>query len=161
MPYTWTRSPSETRLRAWPYRSLPRSGFAFMIGATFLLILMPAFSVLGSPILWGLLPFLMGAVAALWWGLQRSYRDAEILEELTITDNAVRLTRHNPRGPAQDWECNSHWARVEKHPKGGPVEDYLTLRGQGTREVEIGAFLSVPERQTLYGELQQELAQRR
>jgi uncharacterized membrane protein len=38
------------------------------------------------------------------------------------------------------------------HPKGGPVEHYVTLKGAG-REVEIGAFLSVDERKALFGEL--------
>ena len=45
---------------------------------------------------------------------------------------------------------------VHLHPKGGPVENYITLRG-GDREVEIGAFLDVSERLALYGDLKRAL----
>ncbi|MFP4044569.1 MAG: DUF2244 domain-containing protein, partial [Rhodosalinus sp.] len=62
----------------------------------------------------------------------------------------------NPRGPLQEWECNPHWIRVELHARGGPVPNYVTLRGSG-REVEIGAFLSEDERKALYGDLRARL----
>lgn len=158
MPYTWTHANSETQLTAWPYRSLPKRGFVLMISVTSAFIALPLLAVLGSPILWGLLPFLALAIAALWWGLQRSYRDAEILEELTITDHQIHLRRHNPRGPVQEWDSNCHWARVHLHAQGGPVEHYLTLKGDNPREVEIGRFLTAQERQALYGELQGAIA---
>jgi uncharacterized membrane protein len=35
--------------------------------------------------------------------------------------------------------------RVILHARGGPVPQYLTLQG-GDREVELGAFLTPPER---------------
>jgi uncharacterized membrane protein len=38
--------------------------------------------------------------------------------------------------------------------EGGPVENYVTMRGNG-RTVEIGAFLSPDERLDLYRELMQ------
>jgi uncharacterized membrane protein len=41
---------------------------------------------------------------------------------------------------------------VTLHPKGGPIPNYVTLSGNG-REVEIGSFLSEPERLSLYDEL--------
>jgi hypothetical protein len=42
--------------------------------------------------------------------------------------------------------------RDYRRHKGGPVDNYLTLKG-GSRPVEIGAFLSVAERRALFGEL--------
>ena len=36
------------------------------------------------------------------------------------------------------------------HASGGPVPNYITLRG-GDREVELGAFLSEDERIALFG----------
>jgi uncharacterized membrane protein len=128
-----------------------------MIGLTFALIILPLFSVLGTPVLWGLLPFLMLAVAGLWWGLQRSYRDAEILEELTITPEHIHLVRHNPRGGRQEWDSNAYWAQVELHARGGPVENYLTLKGDTPRQVELGRFLSAEERKTLFAEVRDAL----
>jgi uncharacterized membrane protein len=47
--------------------------------------------------------------------------------------------------------------RVTLRDKGGPVEKYLTLRGSD-REVELGAFLSPEERETLHAELTRVLA---
>ncbi|MEE3316543.1 MAG: DUF2244 domain-containing protein [Pseudomonadota bacterium] len=159
MPYEWL--PPETPdgpkvLHLWPYRSLPRRGFVVFIGITCGLLFLPLIAVLGSPILWGLLPFLVGVVALTWLMIERSYKDGSILEELRLTHDEVTLTRHNPRAPRQNWSANPYWVSVEMHPRGGPVEQYLTLRGSG-REVEIGAFLTPDERLTLRDELQQEL----
>lgn len=161
MPYEWL--PPETRpggtarrLHLWPYRSLPRRGFVVFVALTAGLIAVPLLAVLGSPVLWGLLPFAVLAVAGLWWGLQRSYRDGEIIEDLVIDADTVTLIRHGPRGRRQDWQANPHWVRVLLHPTGGPVPNYLTLRGGG-REVELGAFLTETERLRLADELRDAL----
>jgi len=161
MPYQWLPpdlTDSDTRhLRLWPYRSLPRQGFVWFIGGTSALIALPLLAVLGSPVLWGLLPFLVLAVAGVWWALQRSYRDAEIVEDLTLTPGLVTLTRQGPRKAHAEWQANPHWVRVEMHKVGGPVPQYLTLHG-GPRPVEIGSFLSEDERVSLSAELRAALA---
>ncbi len=151
-----TGAPPLAELHLWPYRSLPRRGFVIFIGITCTLVLVPLLAVLGSPMLWGLLPFVLGAIALTWYLLERSYRDGSVLEELRLWPDRIELTRHEPRGPARHWTANPYWVSVEIHPKGGPVENYLTLRG-GCREVEIGAFLTPSERAALHDELQQAL----
>ena len=157
MPYRWTdaqdlsdRSPRQMHL--WPHQSMTPRGFALFIGITFGLLLLPLVPLLGTFLLWGLLPFLMLALWGIWRALNASRRRAQVLEILTLTDDTARLTRHNPRGDIQEWESNRHWARPALHVRGGPVPNYVTLRGSG-REVEIGAFLSEDERKALYGEL--------
>jgi len=160
MPYIWKDADTDVisdELQAWPHQSLPAHGFAAFIGATFILIMIPLFPLIGSVVLWGVLPFLLAAVAGIWWALQRNHRDHQILEVLELTPEALRLTRHNPRSPDQSWECNSYWVEAFLHPTGGPVPHYLTLRGNG-REVELGRFLSEDERRALYGDLRQRLA---
>lgn len=165
MPYEWlppdpvpgpASAPADgglvRRLHLWPYRSLPRRGFAGFIAVTAALIALPLLVVLGSPILWGLLPFAVLAVAGLWWGLQRSYRDGEIIEDLRLSADSITLTRFGPRGRVQSWQANPFWVRVTLHPAGGPVGNYLTLNGGG-REVELGAFLTEAERLRLDAEL--------
>ena len=157
MPIEWLPpSPEGDRLHLWPYRSLPRRGFVWFVGGTAALIALPLMAVLGHAVLWGLLPFLALAIGALWWGLERSYRDAEILEALTLTPDRITLTRHGPRGRRQDWEANPHWVRIRRHETQGPVPHYLTLQG-GPREVEIGAFLTPEERLALEQDLRQRL----
>lgn len=153
MPYQFDRTDStSTLVTLWPFRSLPKRGFAVIIMLCFALITVPVYPLLGTKLVWGLLPFLMLAVAALWWGLQRSYRDANIIEELTLTRDNAHLRHTDKHGRTQDWTCNIYWVRVEMHPTGGPVPFYVTLTGNG-RMVEIGAFLSEEERKSLYGEL--------
>jgi len=136
----------------WPHQSLQPRGYARVIGAAFVLVLVPLLSVLGSVALWGLLPFLMAAVGGLWLALDRSRHNAQVCEVLTLTDDRAHLIRRNPRGSVQEWDCNRYWARPEIHERGGPVPHYVTLSGAG-RKVEIGAFLSEDERMALYDEL--------
>ena len=157
MPYQWLPEEGDTRrLHLWPYRSLPRQGFVWFIGGTSALISLPLLTLIGSPVLWGLLPFLMLAVAAIWWALMRSYRDAQIIEDVLLSPAVMRITRHGPRGQQREWEANPYWVQVKLHPTGGPVPNYLTLKG-GPREVEIGAFLSEEERVTLAQDLSETL----
>lgn len=158
MPYRWTSATADTpeSLTLWPYRSLPRRGFVAFIAITASLLAVPLLAVLGSPILWALLPFLLGAVGAIWFALEKSYRDACITEELTISADLVTLTRLGPKGKRQNWQANTYWVKVRLYPTGGPVPDYLTLRGDG-REVELGAFLTPEERAVLCSELKDRL----
>jgi uncharacterized membrane protein len=158
MPYEWTAPDTlPRRLSLWPHRSLLRKDFVHFMGATAALAALPIITMLGTPILWMLLMPFAGMFALLWWALRRSDKDGEIVEELTLTPDHAHLIRHNPRGNKQEWEANPYWTSVHLHPKGGPVENYLTLRGNG-REVEIGAFLSPEERVALYDDLQGALA---
>ncbi|MFQ1699846.1 DUF2244 domain-containing protein [Loktanella agnita] len=160
MPVEWSHpSPQETRhwqLSLWPYRSLLRKDFVLFIGATAALIALPLVAAIGTAVLWGLLPFFALMLSGLWYALHISYRRGEILEELTVDDTTAHLTRHNPAGNIQEWEANRYWISVHIRDD-GPVEKYLTLRGNG-REVELGAFLTPEERQALHGELMQALS---
>ena len=157
MTYRWI-TPDRMELR--PHRSLPPAGFAVVILLFFAFISIPLGALVGTVLLWGLLPFAMLAVAALWWGLRRSYRDGEILEVLEVDGHDLLLTRTDPDGSQKEWRCNLHWVRVTKHDKGGPVPQYVTLTGNG-REVEVGAFLSEDERPELFSDLQRWIADRR
>lgn len=156
MPYRWTATQNgagmQETLTLWPHRSLPRAGFAAAVLGCFLFITLPFFGLLGTRLLWGLLPFLLIAVGALWWGLEASYRSANIREDLVLERKAVRLKRVDPDGRTRHWECNPYWVRTTLHKEAGPVPNYVTLSGNG-REVEIGAFLSEDERKTLFDDL--------
>lgn len=157
MPYEWLPPTGDSRhLHLWPYRSLPRRGMVWFLGGTALCIAVPLLGLVGSPVLWGLLPFLMATIAAIWWALEKSFRDAEMVEDLEITPDRVTLVRHGPRGKRQDWQANPHWVRLTLHPTAGPVPQYLTMTGEG-REVELGSFLTEAERRVLCAEITQVL----
>lgn len=154
MPYQWTtpKPQAEQKLQLWPHNSLPPEGFAAMILGFFLFASLPLYSVIGTAVLWGLLPFMLAATAALYYALRRNFRDRQIIEVLSVTPDKTHLTRTTPRGDRQEWESNTYWVKVALHESGGPVPNYVTLKGNG-REVEIGAFLSEDERKALFSDL--------
>ena len=163
MPYAWMSAPegahegAHKELHLWPHQSLRPDGYARFLSVTGLLITLPLLPLLGSPLLWMLLPFLLLALFGMKYALDRNRRDAQILEVLTIGEEDAQLERRNANGSSQGWHCNRYWTQVELHPENGPVPNYVTLRG-GSRTVEIGAFLSEDERKALYQELKQVLA---
>jgi len=172
MPYEWdipiTQAPHEDApghaesaapiavLHAWPFRSLPKKGFVGIMGMAYILLLVPIAAFVGTLAVWWLLVPGLIAIGGLWWFIEKSYRDGEILEELEIWPDHLRLERHGPHGRHAEWEANPYWVTVQLHKTGGPVPDYVTLKGGG-REVEIGAFLSEEERPRLHDDLQRAL----
>ncbi len=170
MPVYWTISPkapgtppgafalsrsegAEYRLSLSPNISMGPRGFARMIALSAGFLALPLIAVLGTPVLWGLLPFAGAALWALWYALSRNAAERQRLhEELRLTRDAIEITRTNPRAPAQHWHANPYWVRLRLQDKGGKVENYLTLEGSG-RVVELGAFLSPEERAALHDDL--------
>jgi len=112
MPYELTRQ-TETRaqLRAWPHNALPPRGYATTIALTASTLALPLLAVIGSPVLWGLLPFALLAIWGLWYALDRNWRDRQILERMDLNRSRITLHRFNPRGPDQDWTADPNWAR--------------------------------------------------
>ncbi|MEZ5779314.1 MAG: DUF2244 domain-containing protein [Paracoccaceae bacterium] len=174
MPYHWVKrsdgAPEQSgassleepiaELHLWPYRSLPREGFVIFIASTCIMLSLPLAGVLGTAILWGLLPFMVAAVAGIWWALARSYRDGALTESLQLWPDRIELIRRAPDRAAQSWRANPYWVEVHVHAQGGPVPHYLTLKG-GDREVELGAFLTEQERLALADELRALIAAQR
>jgi uncharacterized membrane protein len=150
--------PPAVELRLWPHRSLAPQGFVAFVGLTAGLLALPLIGMLGTPVLWAVLPFAGLAVWGLWTALRRNAADAAALrEELRLWRDRVEIVRQAPGRPRQEWAANPHWVRVTLHEEGGPVEQYLTLHGGG-REVELGAFLSPDERVALAAALRARLA---
>ncbi|WP_172326740.1 DUF2244 domain-containing protein [Mangrovicoccus sp. HB161399] len=171
MPYLWlneTGSPPEiskasfladgepplARLKLSAHSSLSAKGFVIVIATMFAFALVPLLSVLGSPVFWPLLPFVMGALGLLWWALKHSWADKDVQEELSIWTDRVKL-RHCPaRGPVKTWEANTYWAAAHLHPRRGQHRNYITLTGgEDGREVELGSFLTETERALLHPQL--------
>ena len=165
MPYHWTDTAPEVsgavsfRLEAWPYRSLPKRGFVWVIGLTAGALALPLLAVVGSAVMWGLLPFAVLSVWGLWRAIGLSYRSAATREVLVLTPQSLLLTRSDPGRADRIWQTNPYWVRAGLRAT-GPVEDYLVLT-DGRREVELGAFLSPEERQSLRDDLDRRLARLR
>lgn len=164
MPYAWydDTAPEDFgavsyRLEVWPYRSLPQRGFVWVIGLSAAGLGLPLLAVVGSPVLWALLPFAALAVWGLWHAISRSNRSAASTHEtLVLTPQSLTLTRSDPGRQARIWQTNPYWVRVGLRGN-GPVEEYLVLT-DGRREIELGAFLAPEERQALRSDLDRRLA---
>lgn len=156
MPYEWITPTApnapQVELHLWPYRSLPRRGFVTFIGATAIMVTLPLLAVLGSSILWGLLPFFILAVVGIWYALQRNQRDGEILEILRIWPDLITLD-HTSRHGHHTWDANPYWVRIKIDTHHDRISNYITLTGS-ERTVELGAFLPEDERRVLFDELE-------
>ena len=155
MPYTINKEMGARKvvtIELWPYNSLKPKGFAFFLGATFTLITLPLFNVLGTKVFWGLFPFLFLTLMGIWFALRKSLRDRQILEQLTLHKDELVLIRQDPTGEQKEWACSPYWSKLKMYDKEGPVANYITLSGNG-REVELGSFLGEDERKELFHEL--------
>lgn len=160
MPFEWIEPDSPdaptVELHLWPYRSLLRKDFVLFIGGTCAIVLMPLLVLLGSPVLWALLPFFAIAVGGVWYAINHSYKSGEILEELRIWPDRMTLDHMHPRRGHLKWEANPYWVQLKIDPKHERITNYITLKGSD-REVELGAFLPEEERAVLFDELQDKL----
>jgi len=93
----------------------------------------PAYPLLGTKVLWGLLPpFLDAAVAASGGGWSAVIATANIWKELTLDSR-----KHSNTDPPQlqkvirqEWDATAIGPRAELTPLGGPVPNYFTLSGK-------------------------------
>lgn len=158
MPYAWQPDDFDgtRRLLIWRHRSLTPRGFVWMIGLAAAAMSLPLLAVVGSVVMWGLLPFALAALAGLWIAVQHDWKGSGPMEEVALTPQSMSITRRDRGRPDRHWQTNPYWVRLSlRHD--GPVEDYLTLT-DGQREIELGAFLSPEERRGLRADLAAALA---
>jgi uncharacterized membrane protein len=142
-------------LTLWPHRSLSRRGFRIVLGIVAAGLAVPLVPLAGTSAAWGLAPFLLAALGALWLAIRRSYADGRLTEELRLWPDLITVERREPRGAVRRWHANPHWVRLRLF-ENARIEKYLTLTGNG-REIELGAFLSPEEREALYRDLHRAL----
>ncbi len=134
-----------------PHRSLPVKGFVWLIATTAVLMTLPLWPLLGTLAFLGILPFMLMALAMLWYFFQRSYHDGTVSEELWLWPDRIAVHRYNPRSEDAYWHANPYWVKLALY-KNRKIENYLTLTGEN-REIELGAFLSSEERLALHDDL--------
>ena len=125
---------------------------AGLAGILLLVLRLPLLAVLGSPVTWVLMAFFLATLWGVWFAIMKNREHRTMHEDLVIWPDRMQLQHVQPRRAPLEWEANPYWVSVPLHEKGGPVENYLTLRGSD-REVELGAFLSPEERAALRDEL--------
>ena len=150
-----SRSEPLLHIRLTPHQSLSREGFVTFIGITFVLMMVPLTVFIGSGLWWGVAAHVFGALALCWTLLRRSWKDGTLTEDLRLWSDRIEIARYNPRSADQHWEANPYWVQLKLHPK--PVTNYLTLSG-GSRDVELGRFLTPEERLSLRDLLERRLS---
>lgn len=140
----------------WPHRSLPRRGFRWFMGLLLLGLSLPLIAAWGTPVVWVLLPFEGLAVALVWGALALSYRQGRVHEDLRLWPDLITVERTEPDGHVRRWAANPYWVRVAVSDT-AQVARYLTLSGAG-RTIELGAFLTPEERESLADALRERLA---
>ncbi len=138
-------------LTLWPNRSLTPAGGSWLFGLLALGLSVPLLMLRGTLAGWGMLPFLAATLLGLFVALRRSQRDGALHEELRLWPDLITVVRREPKGLVRRWHANPFWVRLRLR-EDGAVEKYLTLQGNG-REIELGAFLSPWERESLYADL--------
>ncbi len=149
------RDPPVLALTLWPHRSLSRAGTGWVLGLVCAGLAVPLAGLTGTAAAWGLLPFLLVVPLALYAALRRSYADGRLIEELRLWPDLITVERREPRGAVRRWHADPFWVRLRIF-ENGRIEKYLTLSGNG-REIELGAFLSPPEREALHRDLDRAL----
>ena len=129
--------------------SRPTGGWLLALLALGLAV--PLLPLAGTKAAWGMLPFLLAALVALYLAFRRSYDDGRLREELRLWPDLIAVERREPRGRVLRWQANPFWVRLRLRDD-ARIEKYLTLAGGG-REIELGAFLSPAEREDLYRQL--------
>jgi uncharacterized membrane protein len=151
-PDPFARSdPPILALTLWPNRSLTRNGSTWLLTVLAGGLAVPLVTLSGTQAAWGMLPFLIATFVAFWVAIRRSYADGRLSEELRLWPDLITVERREPRGGVRRWHANPFWVRLRLR-EDAPIEKYLTLQGNG-REIELGAFLSPGERETLYLDL--------
>ena len=128
----------------YPHRSLSRNGFIIMMaifGAS-VLVMGLIFVVVGA---WPIFGFLGLDVILIYVAFRLSYRSARAYEAVRLSPNALEVIKVTPKG--QEWRAvfQPHWLRVAVRE---PVErDGRLIISSHGKSLEIGAFLSHPEKQ--------------
>jgi uncharacterized membrane protein len=151
--------PPVLALILWPNRSLSPAGGGWILGLVTAGFAMPLLALGGTDAAWGMLPFMAVALVALFLAIRRNTRDGRLTEELRIWPDLITVVRREPRGTVRRWHANPFWVKARLY-EDGKVEKYLTLAGAG-REIELGAFLSPWERESLYAEIRATLSRLR
>lgn len=140
----------------WPNRSLSPAGFRRLMWFSAAMMGLPLVALSWSPVALGLAPFVGLAFLALWGLMKLNYRSGKLTEVLRLWPDAIAVERREPWGQVRRWAANPYWVDVDLSDT-RTIERYLTVRGAG-RRIELGAFLTPEERETLANELKTRIA---
>ncbi|MEL6317230.1 MAG: DUF2244 domain-containing protein [Pseudomonadota bacterium] len=140
----------------WPHRSMSRRGFGLILLATTAAFAIPMGALIGSAALWIVGAFVLVDIALLAGLIQLTYRSGRVRERIAIWPERLEVERTEPNGGVKSWAAHPHWVRVSVVDT-ERIEAYLMLSSAG-RDIELGAFLTPPERRALAVSIKDALA---
>ena len=134
----------------YPYRSLGQRGYLILISGTGVIMALYGltFMALGA---WPIFGFLGAEWLLFWFLFSRHYRGDRRAERLRLYHDRLVLERLDAKGKFTAFSMQPYWLQVVLM-RGAEPDNALYLRSHG-KHVEIGSFLSAPERCDFAGEL--------
>jgi uncharacterized membrane protein len=141
------QSSKEARFVLHAHRSLSPSGFLILMTSIGIVsfVFGMFFLMLGA---WPVFGFFGLDVALVYYAFKRNYHDGRLYETITLSPEALKLTRVHPSGRREEFDFNPYWARVRCTTDRPDGRTSLRLVAQG-REILFGQFLTDDERRNL------------
>ena len=102
----------------WPNQSLTRGGYRAVLVIAGAGLALPLLPVAGTPVFWGLAPFLVLAFLALRHAILRNTRQMRLEERLSVWSDEVRVERREPDGRVLRWQSDPLSLRLRLHREG-------------------------------------------
>ncbi len=142
----------------YPHRSLSMPGFfALMAVLAGLSFAGGMYFVLHGA--WPVMGFFGLDVLAVYVAFRLSYRSGRMTERVTLSNEALSVTRQLPSGTSDTWSFEPSWAQVEIGDDPRP-DNHLTLK-VGQERLILGGFMAPAERIAFADTLRAALATRR
>jgi uncharacterized membrane protein len=134
----------------YPHRSLGRRGYIILGAGTALIMGAYAmtFLFIGA---WPIFGFIGAEWVLFWYLFSRHFRGDRRAERLRLFHDRLIVERIDGKGRFQAFSLQPYWLQVVL-TRAADVDNALFLRSHG-KQIEIGAFLSEPERRDFAGEL--------
>ena len=137
----------------YPNHSLGDTGFALLMGAIVLVsgLIGAGFAMVGA---WPVTGFLGLDVVLLYLAFRWNFRQSRRVDMIRLDDNGLTVRQSSPGDEEQTWRFETAWVQVVQEDR------QLRLRSHG-KDLVIGTFLTVDERQTLAQALTSAIRSRR
>jgi len=156
---TGKRGPALFEATLYPYRSLPWSGFRWLMTAVASLFLIRG-GMLAAEGAWPVAIYFGLGFLLIYFAFRLNYRAGRLLETVRLTRDELLIRRIHPNGRVEEWRLQPTWVRVDAIPTsealGAPVAE-VRLSSHG-RRLAIGRFLTDAERESFSEALRAALA---
>lgn len=143
------RAPPLFEATLYPHRSLPWSGFRWLMAFVASLFLIRG-GMLAAEGAWPVAIYFGLGFLLIYFAFRLNYRAGRLLETVRLTRDELLIRRIHPNGRVEEWRLQPTWVRVDAIPTseavGAPLAE-VRLSSHG-RRLAIGRFLTDAERES-------------